>query len=365
MTIRVLMLGPGEGEVGGVLTLTETLVPTLGQKVELTYFPTVKRRSLKDSGKISFRNILLALSQYSRFFPALYRFRPHIIHIHTSQGIAWFKDTFYVLVAKIFHCHVVLHVHAADFNKLYGKRSRPMQKYTAKVMGLADAIIAVSEEWSNRLAEIVPSERVFTFKNCIAVSAVFPGSPHRSKDGTKALFLGSVGPRKGAFDLLEAMGRLKSSCCLLDAWIAGYEERRGDLFMAHTRREELQLGDNYQLLGAVCGTKKEDLLSKASMFVLPSYDEGLPMAILEAMAAGLPIIATPVGGIPEVVKDGYNGFLVTPGDIEALTEKLAVLASNPHLCEVMGQRSREIAVRELDVKPYAERLIALYKTITN
>jgi len=363
MTIRVLMLGAGEGVVGGILALVETLVPALEQRVDLLYFPTVKHRPLKESGKISLRNIALALSQYARFLLALYRFRPQIIHMHTSQGIAWLKDTFYVLVAKIHHCHVLVHVHAADFDELYGKKSRLMQHYTRKVMGLADAVIAVSEEWAKRLADIVPVERVFTFRNCIAVDAVSPHSSQRSRDGARALFLGTVGPRKGAFDLLEAMGRLKSSGCSLQVWIAGDEERKGDLPRARARREELQLRDSYQLLGTVHGAEKAELLGKASLFVLPSYKEGLPIAVLEAMAAGLAVVSTPVGGIPEVVKDGYNGFLVTPGDVEALAEKLAALVSDPHLCEVMGQRSREIAERELDVKPYVERLVALYESI--
>jgi len=363
MTIRVLMLGPGEDIVGGISTLIETIVPVLEQQVDLLYFPTVKKRPLKESGKISLQNIALAPSQYARFLFALYRFRPKVIHLHTSQGIAWLKDTFYVLIAKILHCPVVLHVHAADFEELYGKKSRLMQRHTCKVMGLADAVIAVSGEWAKRLADIVPGERVFTFKNCIAVDAVSPYSSHQSRDGAGALFLGTVGPRKGAFDLLEAMGRLKSSNCSLQVWIAGHEEREGYLLRARARQEELQLGDRYKLLGTVHGAKKAELLSKASFFVLPSYNEGLPMAVLEAMAAGLAVVSTPVGGIPEVVKDGYNGFLVPPGDVKALADRLAILANDTHLQEEMGRRSREIAEKELDTKPYVKRLVALYESL--
>lgn len=363
MTIRVLMIGPGEGAVGGILTLAETLVPALEQYVDLLYFPTVKRSSLKGSGKISLRNISLALHQYVRFLFALYRFRPQIVHLHTSQGIAWLKDSFYVVLAKILHCHVVLHVHAADFDELYEKKSPLIQYYTRKVMELAGAIVAVSEVWRKRLGDIVPIDRIFTFKNCIAVDVFSPHSLHRSRNGVRALFLGSVGPRKGAFDLLEAMGYLKSSGCSLQVWIAGDEEREGDLLRASTRLEELRLKDLCELLGTVRGEKKAELLSKASLFILPSYDEGLPMAVLEAMAAGLAVVSTPVGGIPEVVRDGYNGFLVPPGDIDALVEKLLILASDPDLREVMGRRSHEIAVRDLDVKPYVRRLVALYESL--
>jgi glycosyltransferase involved in cell wall biosynthesis len=231
------------------------------------------------------------------------------------------------------------------------------------MMGMANAVIAVSEEWATRLARIVPPEQVYEFKNCISVDTIPSHSHQNSRDEIYALFLGTVGPRKGAFDLLEAIGRIRSSNSYLRVWIGGYEEREGDLERARIRRDQLQLGDRCQFLGTVRGPDKIRLLDKAGLFVLPSYNEGLPMAVLEAMAAGLAVISTPVGGIPEVVKDGYNGFLVRPGDIGALAEKLSILSNDPHLCEVMGKRGREIAERELDVKPYIERLVTLYKSM--
>jgi glycosyltransferase involved in cell wall biosynthesis len=360
MSLRVLMIGPGEEVTGGISAVTETVVPVLNQHVDLFYMPTVRQRALKESGKISRQNVALAISQYARFLCALYRFHPHIIHLHTSQGIAWLKDTLYVLIAKVYRCRIVIQVHAADFDELYGKKSRLIQHYTRKVMGLADAIIAVSSEWKRRLAQIAPDDRIFAFRNCISVDTI---PPHVSTNGAKALFLGSVGPRKGAFDLLEAMGRLKSRSCPLQVWIAGYEEREGDLLRAGARHKELQLGESYQLVGTVRGAKKAELLSKANFFVLPSYDEGLPMAVLEAMAAGLPIIATPVGGIPEVVRDNYNGFLITPGDVDTLAEKLTTLSNDRQLRDIMGTRSRQIAENELDVKPYVKRLVALYESM--
>jgi glycosyltransferase involved in cell wall biosynthesis len=365
MPITVLMLGPGEGVIGGISTLVEAVMPTLEQRVDLAYFPTVRRRPLKESGTISLRNMALAVSQYIRFLSALHRFRPRIVHLHTSQGVAWLKDTFFVLVGKLCRCRIVLHVHAADFDELYANNARLVQCYTRRVMGLADAVIAVSAEWRRRLAQIVPIERVSTFRNCIMVDAVVPPFSYRSTNGPKALFLGSIGPRKGAFDLLEAMGRLKSNGTTLYLWVAGYEERDGDLERALTRVRELQLADMCQLVGTVRGERKNQLLSEASLFVLPSYNEGLPMAILEALAAGLAIIATPVGGIPELVKDGYNGFLVSPGDLDALSEKLGTLASDPQLRGLMGQRSREIAEQKLNVNSYVGRLVALYESLVD
>lgn len=359
------MIGPGEGIIGGISTLVEMIVPVLRSHVDLCYLSTVGDRPLKNSGVLSLGNILLVISQYYRFLYALYRFKPQVIHVQTSQGIAWLKDTFFILVGKAIGRQIVVHVHAADFDEFY-KKGHPVWKwYTRRVLNLADVVIAVSPEWRNYLANILPIHKIYSFTNCINAEVLLPPSSPQSKNGVpKALFLGSVGPRKGAFDLLEALGLLRSRGVVLKVWIAGYEEREGYLDLARARLEALQLEDVCELVGTVVGLKKAQLLSEANLFVLPSYHEGLPMAILEALAAGLPVITTPVGGIPEVVRDGYNGFLIPPGNVETLADKLAVLASDAHLRKVMGQHSREIVERELDVKPYVERLVTLYESIT-
>jgi glycosyltransferase involved in cell wall biosynthesis len=300
--------------------------------------------------------------QYARFLFTLFRSHPQIIHIHTSQGFGWLKDTFYILVGKIYGSKVVLHIHASTFNSLYGGKSHLIQRYTRWVMGLSDAIISVSDEWKQRLGGIVPGEKVISFRNCINLDSFSPHPGNHPVERVQALFIGSVGSRKGAFDLLEALGRLNSRGCVLPTCIAGYEEREGDLIKAGSRLKELHLSDSCELPGTVIGEKKAGLFAKANLFVLPSYNEGLPMAILEGMSAGMAVVSTPVGGIPEVVREGYNGFLVQPGDVERLAEKLEVLARDPFLCQLMGQRSREI-VEELDVKPYVERLMALYTSL--
>lgn len=363
MTIRVIMLGPGEEIVGGISSLVKTLITVLNQKVNLLYFPTVTRRPLKESGKISLLNIALAFSQYIRFLPVIFGFRPHIIHIQTSQGIAWFKDTFFLLAGKLFKCKVILHMHGGNFVVTYDRNNSLLKYYTRKALCLADAVIEVSANRRKSLAQIIPIDRIISLRNCIDVDVFAPCFSSRSANRTQALFLGVVGPSKGTFDLLDAFVRLKSIDCSLKISIAGREERVGDFAKIRSRLQELALEDKFHLLGVVRGKSKIELMEKSSLLVLPSYQEALPMAILEAMAAGLPVVATAIGGIPEVVKDGYNGFLITPGDIETLAEKLYILSSNPHLCEIMGQRSRMIAEKELDVKPYVEKLVALYESL--
>ena len=361
MAVKVLMVGPQS--LGGISSLARTIIPVLGQRVDLKYLPTVRHRAPKEVGKLSLRNVGLVISQYLRFVQILVQFRPGVVHIHTSQGFGWLKDSLFVVAAKLCGRCVVLHVHAADFDVLYGKQPWLVQKHTCRVMAMADTILAVSTKWQEILARIVPSGRILTFRNCVAVNAIAPRAVDSSSHRVKALFLGAVGPRKGTLDLLDAMHSLKSKGCPLDLWIAGSEEKGGDFTSARARLKHLELTDTCQLLGYVRDEQKRTLLQTADLFVLPSYDEGLPIALLEAMAAGLPVVATPVGGIPEVITDGDNGFLVAAGDVQALADKLAILTQDARLRDVMGRRNREIAEKELDVVPYVERLVVLYESL--
>jgi glycosyltransferase involved in cell wall biosynthesis len=230
-------------------------------------------------------------------------------------------------------------------------------------MGLADSIVTVSDEWKGVLGEIAPQSHIAALRNCVDIGS-FPSRDARTELARPTgLFLGSVGVQKGVYDLVEAMGLIRTLECPILLWIAGDEAQRGDLAQVRDRIADLGLEDTCLLLGVVQGHEKMQLLSEASFLVLPSYQEGLPIAVVEGMASGLPILATRVGGIPEVVRNGYNGLLVSPGDVEALADKLVLLAANPDLCETMGRRGAEFAAKEFDVEPYVGRLTELYDSV--
>ena len=361
MTLKILMVGPGPGKPGGILALTDALVPVLAEDVDLYYFPTVQRFANSEMGQFSLRNIRLALNQYGRFIRDLVRFRPDLVHIHTSQGLGWLKDTFYVAISKLYGRSLILHVHAAEYDELFGRKSRLWQAYTRFMMNRAEAVIAVSTEWKKALGQLVPLERIHPFRPCLNVREFSPAE-RQSNQTINALFLGTVGTRKGAFDLIEAMQRIPDQTPLR-LWIAGGGEKEGDLEKARQKIHALGLQERCELIGIVQGQQKADLLKNAHIFALPSYNEGLPFAIIEAMAAGLAIVATPVGGIPEVVQHEQNGLLVTPGDTEALAASLMQLTADSQLRQAMGQHNRHTACQELDVRPYAKRLVALYETV--
>ena len=358
MKLRVLMIGPGEEALGGIATLINAFLPRLRTRVDVSYMTTAgSSRPSHRAGKLSLENLGMALSQYVRFLIHLARSRPQIIHLHTSQRLGWLKDSVFVLVGKVLGRRVVVHVHG----DLLGASSSFERRYTTAVLKTADAVVAVADTWKQKLGESIPISHIHTFVNCIDTSKVRVGTS--GAPNPRVVFLGRVGQEKGVFDLIDAFRHLEERGCPMTLTVAGDEAASGDLERLEIQIEEAGLSDRVHLAGPIWGDEKWDLLAEADLFVLPSYAEQLPIALLEAMAAGCAIVATRVGGIPDVIEDGYNGLLVDPADIPSLTEALETLCRDDELRQTMGQRNRTLAQERLDVVPYVDGLLEFYQEL--
>ena len=128
--------------------------------------------------------------------------------------------------------------------------------------------------------------------------------------------------------------------------------------------EQLGLTQSVRILDWVDEQQRDELLTKANVFVLPSYNEGLPMAMLEAMSWGLPVITTPVGGIPELISTAENGLLIAPGKIEQLSAAIQSLIESEQLRISLGNAGRE-SVRPFEISKYCDRLADIFKTCCN
>jgi len=177
---------------------------------------------------------------------------------------------------------------------------------------------------------------------------------YNNSELVKILFLGRLGKRKGIYDLIDAAKHLKSRNIEIDLFGDGNLEEFKKLI------EDNNLQEKVKIMGWISGEKKDEVLRNSDIFILPSYSEGLPMSILEAMAVGLPVISTPVGGIPEAVEDGINGFLVKAGDCVELTKKIDLLADDRALREEMGEQGYRIAKEKFDIKIIIKNLQEIY-----
>lgn len=218
----------------------------------------------------------------------------------------------------------------------------------------ADVLRAVSMSTRSQLQRYVPDKPLVQFATWTDLDLFFSAEPSNRDDGPVVLYAGVLTPLKGVHILLEAFLRLASEFPDARLLIVGEPEDR-----AYERRLKGSLGesrllDRVSFKGRVPQQDLADHMARARVLVLPSLAEGLPRVVFEAMACGTPVIGSAVGGIPELIEDGVNGFLVEPGNRDALAMRLRWMLENPIRCLQMGREARRFARDTFSIAKYRE-----------
>jgi glycosyltransferase involved in cell wall biosynthesis len=254
--------------------------------------------------------------------------RVSLVHAHTASRASFWRKSIFMLIARAAGIPVILHLHGGDFELFYRSEcGRWRQRYIRYVLRSVNRVVVLSQQWRARIEAIEPAAKTVTIGNPVAIASIVPSIAERQP--ADLLYLGRFSERKGVFDLLAACAIVRSKFPQLRIRCGG----EGDVAGVEARARELGLSDALHMLGWVSGAAKDRELMQATIYVLPSYAEGLPMGVLEAMAVGTPTIATTVGGIPDAIENGVNGFLVEPGDIDALAARIQQLLADAGLRE--------------------------------
>lgn len=275
-----------------------------------------------------------------------------IVHVHSSSDTSFWRKRIFINLAKMFGKKVIFHCHGGDFHEFTSKHHKAVTKTIAK----CDCIIALSESWKKWFEETFNHRNIVVIKNVIAL-------PHVQKikhDDFVLLFLGRLSERKGIYDLIDVLAQHKAE---FDGKVKLLFGGDGEVEQVKELLKKHNLTGIAEFQGWVAGEEKEHLLNIANAFILPSYTEGLPISVLEAMSYSLPIISTTVGGIPEIVKNGVNGYLIEPGDKEAMYNAIRSLMSNKQLRDEMGKKSDKIVQAHLP--DYVEQQLSnLYNSLS-
>lgn len=275
-----------------------------------------------------------------------------IVHIHTASYNSFKRSVWYIKQAKHHGKKVVCHVHGGGF--LEFRKICP--EFVDKHLRMCDAIVALSETWRRYFAEELGFKNVYVVNNIIKIPQIVPVE----KDGRfHILFLGLISETKGIFDLLEVMRNHK------EEWhnrIVLHVGGNGKVDQFKQMVTDYQLDDMVVYEGWVSGEKKASLFNLSDAYILPSYTEGVPISILESMSYGVPVLSTPVGGIPEVIRSGENGILFQPGDKAAMADAINKLLNNKDLCQQMSEREL-VEAKDYLPESIAEQLDAVYNFI--
>lgn len=291
--------------------------------------------------------------------------KPDVVHVHVSFRGSIYRKSLFVALARAFGIRaLVLHFHAGGFPDFLDDSSPLVRAFVHQVVSGADHLVGVSQALTDELSRRFPGHSVTTLRNPLplddaAQNAPRDGSssdPPGADDRFVVLSLGDISEEKGVFDTVEAVPQVVAECPRAEFWFAG----RGDTDRLDRRATEEPWGDRIRVLGWVDGEQKKEVLNRADLLLLPSHAEGLPMSILEGMAHGLPIVASRVGGIPEVITDGEEGLLIEPGEPESIAAAVLRFAEDPAFSRRAGAAGRDRVQREFRRDRILDSLYGLY-----
>lgn len=273
---------------------------------------------------------LRALSRFARLLATR---RIGLLHVHAAMKGSFWRKAAFANLARARGVPVLFHLHGSDMKSFYARQVPWLKRAIVRELSRATRVVVLSESWRDYVREIAPGARPVVAPNYVEM----PDRPVRDGRGPpQVLFLGLVGERKGVYDLLEAFATVRATRPDATLVIGG----NGEVERARTRARELGLGDAVRFEGWVGHDRRAELLRAADIYALPSYNEGLPMSVIEAMSYGLPIVTSDVGGLPELVSDGVHGRVVLPGDTAGLADAIAGLAADPDLRRTLGEAGR-------------------------
>ncbi len=287
-----------------------------------------------------------------RFVARLARgWRPQLFHVHLSYFTSFYRKMAYVQEARTTGAPIVLHVHAPDLAAFHGA-ARVHAAAMRYLFTQADRVIALSQAMAAEIHALCgDGVAVDVLYNPVLLESLVP-TPRPADAVPTVLFMGEVGQRKGTWDLVAAIPKVRARVPTARFRIGG----NGDLDRLRSTIAAQGLGDAVEVLGWVSGPDKLAAFASADILCLPSYQEGLPMSILEAMGCGLPVVATPIAGVPEAVRDQETGLLVPPGDVDALADALVALLDDPGRRRRMGHAGRRRAEDLFDVDHVVRQL---------
>ena len=316
------------------------------EEFNLIYIPT----------HIEKNKILVAiffLFSYIRILILVLTKKVDIAHLHVAERGSFYRKAIIARTLKKFGIKVVFHHHAAEFELFYDGLSEKHKKFVSKTLEDVDVNIVLS----NRLVEMILSKASkATVKVLYNAVEIYENNPYDSLSNI-ILFLGRLGQRKGTYDFLEAIKKINMD---LPSNIQVFLCGDGEVDNVKSAINKLGIENRVGYIGWIELEEKKKILKKTLINVLPSYNEGLPMSILECMAAGIPNISTEIASIPEVIYNGENGFLIKPGDIDVMAERILQLVNNEELRCAFSTESFDLINQHFSLQKHVDNLKNIY-----
>jgi len=338
---RVLFFVPLPPPVTGAALRNQSLLESslIREAFEVKVIPFNFAGRVSDIGKFSVGKMGKAIVRFFQLVIAVVRFRPHLVYFNFSlYGFALYRDTAYAGLFKLFNCRLLYHLRTQGVRRQV--EQSPFKKALFRFVFRISEVICLSKALCEDIRDVFVG-RVHVVSNGIEdvsqQSAIVIKDPSRE---VRVLYLGHLARFKGILDLLEALKELSDRGVPFRATLAGEE---GDL-----KREALQalltdygIDNEVKIVGFVSGADKSRMLREHDVFVLPTHFEAFPGVVLEAMQFSLPVVASRVGAIPEMVDDEKTGLLYTKGSVHELADRMEQLIRSVERRQTLGEAGRK------------------------
>jgi glycosyltransferase involved in cell wall biosynthesis len=355
---RTVFLACPYGQVGGGMgSIMDYLAATRQGSVRRFEF---KRLETRGGGHIALSPFFLALA-VGRIWLEAARGRLAVVHLNLAERGSVFRKAILLAATRLVGGRVLLHLHAAQIMQFHAATGRPGQSLLQWMFRGADHCVVLGEVWRRWFIDQfgVPPGRISIVYNGVPATLLAPRTP-REDAPFRLLFVGNLLERKGVKDLLRSFAGPSLTVRNIHLTMAG----GGPVDAYRTMAADLGIAGRVSFTGWVSQDEARALMVNADALILPAYDEGLPLVILEALASRTPVICTPVGSIPEVLQDRHTALFVTPGDESGIAEAIANLIDRPELGAELSAAGATLYQRLFTMEAFAASIGSLYAALT-
>lgn len=355
--LRVLILSKDLSEKGGVVNFVRMLMAHSENNIEWEHFPIGSRGRL--TGR--FFGSCMAIRDSFLLAKKISLGRHDCIHINPSLDVkSLLRDGLFLLIIIILKFkNTIVFFHGWDKpTEAHLRNNRIFLTLFQKLLAFVPAIVVLGKYFKESLAEMGVSKEKIIF-----ITNFFDGSIFKDVErktgliGENILFLSRFVKEKGVFETLEAFRLISMEFPGAKLILAGDGPERESM---EKKIKEYGIENRVEFIGYVRDASKAQVLLDSDIFILPTYGEGCPVALLEAMAAGLPIITCPVGGIPDIFVDGKNGIFLSELSPSSIAYSIRYLFQSPDLRARIGENNKQYSWENLEAKIVTKKLERIY-----
>lgn len=346
--------------VSPITTVNQAIITALKNKYRFYKFYI----NLKDNdlhGKLRISNFLQTFYTWIKWIYMIIKFKPHLVHYPITSYWAFEKSMLFLYTAKVFGVKTIGHLHGGAFKEFLTGLTGRRKQIAYRALEKLDGIITLSPSWQNFIQSELHYIKKYYVYNPIDIDFenAFKKYSHNYKNDS-LLFIGHILKRKGVFDIINAVEKNKD--VYIDIVGSGENNcHEFNKFKKEIRSKELI--DRISLLGTVTGEKKIKLFQDTGIFILPSYVENFPLVIIEAACAGLPIIASRIGALPDLFTDNKNILFVEAGDVTQLERSINYLIKNYYERKRLGMAAMELFQQSLNRGDIMKKFDMVYQEI--